>query len=72
MDGERGEPDSTEWPAIITVVHHDNGSTGLPQHGLPEAVSLQVFRQSDVMSATLVPYDGTGQRSHTWHWPVRP
>jgi hypothetical protein len=71
IDGVPGQPDATEWPAIITVVHNDNGASGLPEQGPPESVSLQVFRQSDVMSAYSVPFDGAAQRSHTWHWPER-
>jgi len=55
-----------EWPAIVTVVHSET------------TVSLQVFRQSDVIPATSVSYLGPetasigGEgRGHTWHWPER-
>jgi hypothetical protein len=54
---------SQEWPAIITVVHSDT------------LVSLQVFRQSDIIAETSVPLDSsTGNPPgghHTWHWPDR-
>lgn len=52
-----------EWPAIVTVVHSD------------KLVSLQAFRQADIIPAPSVPLDsstGNPPRGHyTWHWPDR-
>jgi hypothetical protein len=57
------ESTGDEWPAVITMVHSDT------------LVSLQVFRQSDVIPATSVPLDsstGNPPGGHfTWHWPQR-
>jgi hypothetical protein len=49
----------TEWPAVITMVHSDT------------LVSLQVFRQSDIIPATSVPLGDVDQAPFTWHWPQR-
>jgi len=54
------DEDNQIWPAIVTLVHFDT------------TVSLQVFRQSDIVPATSVAFMEKGAGVHnTWHWPER-
>lgn len=79
-------PPAEKIPEIVTVgrmVHFVPGGAGARHEaaivvacgvtGIEDDVNLQVFRdQPDgVTWESHIPYDPTGKRPHSWHWPER-
>ena len=51
--------------AIITEVHEQGAAAAI------NAVSLAVFDPTGLVFAAHVPYEASGLRVGTWHWPER-
>lgn len=58
-------PAGAHRAAIITEVHAEGAEAAV------QAVSLCVLNPTGLFFREMVPYDPTGERPGTWHWPER-